>query len=103
VSLQDVIAAGLLQVPVEIQKTYYGQRLAGRITAAGRVSWGGKEYDSLSTAAGYARASIIGHKPGRKFPQTNGWTFWEFVDADGCTKPLDSLRQRYHSGTKGSQ
>jgi hypothetical protein len=96
VTLQDVISSGLVQLPLPIEKTYYGQRLTGRITVAGKVSWGDKEYDSLSTAAGYARASIVGPKPGRKYPQTNGWVFWEFVDSDGQRKPLDVLRQRYH-------
>ncbi len=97
VTLQDLIGVGLVQLPLELQKTYKGHSLVGRITADGRVSWQGREYDSLSTAAGAARASIIGSRPGRKYPQTNGWTFWEFVDADGQRKPLDVLRQRYHS------
>jgi hypothetical protein len=97
VTLQDIIEAGLLKLPLEIQKTYKGHHLVGRITAEGNAAWGGREYNSLSTAAGMARASVIGTPPGRKFPQTNGWTFWHFVDADSRAKPLDVLRQRYYS------
>jgi hypothetical protein len=97
VTLQDIIGAGLVKLPLEIQKDYKGHHLVGRITAEGNATWGGREYSSLSTAAGIARASIIGTPPGRKFPQTNGWTFWQFVDADGSVKPLDILRQRYYS------
>lgn len=97
VTLQDIIGAGLVRLPIEIQKDYKGHHLVGRITAEGNATWGGREYSSLSTAAGMARASIIGTPPGRKFPQTNGWTFWQFVDTDDSVKPLDVLRQRYYS------
>jgi hypothetical protein len=97
VTIQDLITSDLLKVPLEIRKTYKGHEFVGRITGEGKASWGGREYDSLSTAAGFARASIIGSRPGRKFPQTNGWTFWEFVDVDGQVKPLDELRQRFYA------
>jgi hypothetical protein len=97
VTLQDIVTAGLVMLPLAIQKTYKGHHLAGRITEEGKWAWGGKEYNSPSVAAGFARASIVGIPPGRKYPQTNGWTFWHFVDANGRVKPLDELRQRYYS------
>ncbi len=96
VTLQDVVTANLIHLPLELHRTYKGQRLMARVTAAGRVSWQGQDFESLSTAAGMARASIIGIPVGRKYPQTNGWTFWQFIDADGQARPLDVLRQRYH-------
>jgi hypothetical protein len=96
VTLQDIVGAGLVTLPLRIQKTYKGHQLTGRITEEGKASWNGSDYESLSTAAGFARASIIGIPPGRKYPQTNGWTFWEFVDVDGRPIPLDVLRQRYY-------
>jgi predicted type IV restriction endonuclease len=101
VTLEELIADRQIRPPLELHKTYKGQRLVGRIAENGKVSWSGQDNDSLSTAAGYARASIIGSRPGRKFPQTNGWTFWQFIDSDGKIKSLDVLRQRYfdsHSG-----
>jgi hypothetical protein len=97
VTLQDLIRAGLVSLPLEIHKAYKGHNLVGRITADGKASWEGREFDSFSTAAGIARASIIGTPSGRKFPQTNGWIFWQFKDTDGLSRPLDVLRQRYHS------
>jgi hypothetical protein len=97
VTLQDIVRAGLVRLPLEIQKDYKGHHLVGRITPEGNASWGGREYSSLSTAAGMARASVIGIPPGRKYPQTNGWIFWQFVDVNGSVKPLDVLRQRYYS------
>jgi hypothetical protein len=97
VTLQDIIGAGLVKLPLEIQKDYKGHHLVGRITASGTAEWEGREYDALSAAAGMARASIVGTRPGQKYPPTNGWTFWQFVDADGRVKPLDELRRRYYS------
>jgi hypothetical protein len=29
--------------------------------------------------------------------QTNGWTFWEYVDANGTQRPMDALRKQYLS------
>jgi hypothetical protein len=95
VSVQDLIAAGLIKPPLHLEKTYKGRRATGRLEADGRVTYDGKTFDSLSIAAGVARASVIGAPPGRKYPQTNGWTFWRFKDANGELKPVDCLRQRH--------
>jgi hypothetical protein len=94
VSIRDVVKAGLIQLPLDLEKTYLGHHIAARIEADGRITFAGDTYDSLSTAAGVARASIIGAPPGRKYPQTNGWIFWRFRDQDGKLRPLDILRQR---------
>jgi hypothetical protein len=103
VTLQDLITAGLVTPPLDLNKTYKGCLFTARIAADGKVLWNGKEYSSLSTAAAFARASIVGIPPGRKYPHTNGWVFWEFVDAEGQSRPLDVLRQRYfHERTADS-
>jgi hypothetical protein len=99
VTVQDLIAAGLIRPPLELVKTYKGRRLTGRVEADGRVTCLGQTFDSLSTSAGVARASIIGTPPGRRYPQTNGWVFWRFRDSDGLIKRLDVLRQRFHRPT----
>jgi muramidase (phage lysozyme) len=78
--------------PLEIEKTYKGRRLTARVEPDGRVTWNGQIFDSLSTAGGEARASIIGIPPGRRRPQTNGWTFWRFRDDRGQLQPIDVLR-----------
>ena len=46
-----------------------------------RIVFAGQAYDSVSTAGGMARKSIVGSPPGRPYPQTNGWTFWEYRTA----------------------
>jgi len=94
VSIQDLIAAGLIKPTLHLEKTYKGHRAIARVEPDGRVTYAGKTFDSLSVAAGMARASVIGTPPGRKYPNTNGWTFWQFKDNDGQLKVIDCLQQR---------
>jgi hypothetical protein len=95
VTLGDLIASGTVRLPLDIETTYRGQQLVARIEADGNVTWNGATYDSLSTAGGMARKSIVGAPPGREYPQTNGWTFWRFKDTDGRLAFVDVLRQRH--------
>ena len=96
VSLGQLIGAGLVQVPFEIEHHYRGTDLTARIEAADRILFAGVVYDSLSTAGGLARRSVAGPFPGREIPQTNGWTFWEYRSADGARHPLDDLRRELY-------
>jgi hypothetical protein len=98
VTLSDLIASGTVHLPLDIETSYRGRQLSARIEADGNVTWNGTTYDSLSTAGGMARRSVIGAPPGREYPQTNGWTFWRFRDSDGHLAPIDSLRQRHNAG-----
>jgi hypothetical protein len=50
--------------PLELEKTYLGHRMTAHVGLDGRVTWNGTTYDSLSTAAGDARASITGKPSG---------------------------------------
>jgi len=102
VSIADLIRAGLIRPPLELTNSYLGRELRAQIESDGLISFGGERFNSLSTAAGMARASIRGAPPGRRFPQTNGWTFWKFIDADGKNREIDELRQRFLQG-KGPQ
>ena len=96
VQLQDLIDAGLIQTPLPLEKKYRGVQLEASVEADGRVSVAGEQFESLSTAAGMARKSVIGAPPGRLYPQTNGWTFWSYRDAaSGDLRAVDDLRQRY--------
>jgi hypothetical protein len=96
VTLAQLINAGLVRVPLDIEHRYRGTQLKARIEQASRIVFDGRAYDSLSTAGGVARKSIVGSPPGRVFPQTNGWTFWQFRSPDGTLRVLDELRREFH-------
>ena len=96
VKLADLIEAGLLQPPLALEKRYKGVRLEAIVEADGRVRFAGESYNSLSTAAGMARRTVIGAPPGYAYPATNGWIFWQFRDpATGQLRLIDDLRQQY--------
>lgn len=96
ITLPTLIAAGLITVPLEVFRIYKGVKLVATVQPDGRVAFGGQSYDSLSTAGGMARKSVIGAPEGRPYPQTNGWTFWQFRDAkSGQLLDMDSLRQQF--------
>ena len=96
VTLSQLIGAGLVRLPLEIEHHYRGTDLTARIEDADRIVFDGTVYDSLSTAGGMARKSVTGSPSGRDYPQTNGWTFWEYRGPDGTLHPLDDLRRELH-------
>ncbi len=104
VEVADLIKAGLVKPPLELEKDYKGVHLTATVLADGRIQFGGEAYDSLSTAGGMARRTVIGKPPNRRYPQTNGWTFWQFRDpASGELKYVDELRQAYLESEDASE
>ncbi len=95
VTLADLIAAGVVRPPLRIFRTYKKQELAAQIEADAQVTFRGERFDALSAAAGAARKSVIGSPHGFKYPPTNGWTFWQFRDADGKARELATLREQF--------
>lgn len=94
--LTDLIQAGLCQTPLQLEREYKGVHLKAVIQSDGTVSVSGEVYDSLSTAGGMARKSVIGSPAGKAYPRTNGWTFWKFRDTEtGRLIEIDVLRQKY--------
>jgi len=102
VKLQDLISAGVLRPPLDLEREYKGHHLEARIETDGSVNWGGERFSSLSTAGGAARASVIGKKKNGRYPQTNGWTFWRYRDGGGKLHEVEDLRQRFTPGSKRS-
>ncbi len=90
VSMGQLIEAGILTPPLEIHTTYKGPRLTARIEADGAVTFQGNRYTTPSGAGRAAKVLRGGPNVG-----PNGWTFWEFTDADGRDQPLSVLRDRY--------
>lgn len=96
VKVVDLIQANLIQPPLKLEKEYKGRHLEAEIQQDGTIVFDGETYRSLSLAAAFARKSIIGTPADRKYPQTNGWTFWKYHDSKaGKLEEIDVLRQRY--------
>ncbi len=94
--LTDLIAAGMVRPPLKLEREYKGVHLEAVVERDGKVRCDGQSYDSLSTAAGMARKSVIGAPPDRPYPQTNGWTFWLYRDdATSELKEIDQLRRSF--------
>src|SRR5579871_5477942 len=93
-TLESLIAFGLIKPPLELVRDYKGTHLNAVIEHSGKVVFASESYDSLSTAAGMARKQVIGPPEDRPYPQTNGWTFWQFRDENGGLQPVETLRMR---------
>jgi hypothetical protein len=89
VKLTDLLAAGLLTPPVRLFRKYRGTVLEARVEEDGRVTFGGQQYDTCSTAANFARGSITGRPM-----STNGWVFWQ-VEVGGRTRTLEAVRAKF--------
>ena len=75
--------------PCVIRK-YKGTDLESSLLPDGAVEFRGTSYDSCSSAAEQARASVSGQRM-----NTNGWVFWQFLDTDGKRTTLFDLRKRF--------
>jgi len=95
IKVKTLIAKGIIKPPLQIFTTYHGKRLEAFIERDGYIVFGGKRYQSLSLAGGYARNSVIGPpKDERKFYHTNGWTFWKTKDEKGNVIEIHEFRVR---------
>jgi predicted type IV restriction endonuclease len=90
VRLADIIAAALLSPPLKLFRRYKGTTLEATLLPDGAVEFGGATYRTCSTAAETARATITGRKM-----NTNGWSFWQFLDAHGKTLTLADMRTAF--------
>ena len=60
-SLPNLIAAGFVKAPLELERTYKGVRLTASIQSGGTVLFGGETCVTLSAAGGVAREVGAGH------------------------------------------
>ncbi len=97
VTLEAIVAEGLLRPPVNLMSQYRGQSVRAIVQADGSVQFQGVRCASPSIAAGMVKKSF--EKSGMKSdspPATNGWKFWQLQDpASNEIVPLDALRVRY--------
>jgi len=68
---------------MKLRAWFKGKKLRAQLLKGGRVRFGGKVYESLSTAA--AKAC--------KRRTCNGWTFWKYQRAPGDWVTVDYLRK----------
>jgi len=68
---------------MKLRAWFKGKKLRAQLLNGGRVRFGGKVYESLSTAA--AKAC--------KRRTCNGWTFWKYLRAPGDWATVDHLRK----------
>ncbi len=101
-ALKDLLEAGLISPPFEIEATWRKQRFTAVVEKDGSVTFQGRAYRSLSVSGGMARNIASGPpKDGRPYYQTNGWTFWKYRDSrTGKLEVVDVLRQRYLESRK---
>jgi hypothetical protein len=103
-TLPNLIAAGFVKAPLELERTYKGVRLTASIRPDGQVTFGNESCVSLSAAGGIARKSVLGTSPKEQPPATNGWTFWQFRDPKtGDLREIDCLRQEFLASRKSRQ
>lgn len=100
-TLQQLVDVGLVRLPLKVRGKQGAHEFFGEITTAtGAMTCLGKSHNSLSAAAGYAKATVGGYPLGEYptangWPAANGWEFWEHQDANGVWEPLDTIRDRY--------
>lgn len=97
ISQHDLIKAGIINLPLTLERTYKGQVLEATLTTEGCIIHAGETFDSLSAAGGSAMRAVLGSvKP----PACNGWGFWHYRDPTGKLVPIDVLRQQYLKARK---
>jgi len=67
----------------KLRAWFKGKKLRAQLLKGGRVRFGGKVYESLSTAAAKACKRV----------SCNGWTFWKYQRAPGDWVTVDHLRK----------
>ena len=89
ITLLDLINAGLIQTPLELEGHSKGESYWAQVESDGTMVWHGRPYNAPSSAASVA----VGYSE-------DGWRFWQFRDQDGQLKYLDELRKRYVGAQK---
>ena len=99
-TLQDLIAAGMIQPPVEIEHQAKGHRVVATITPdAEIVVEGHPPFATLSAAASHVMDPVPAEtqrntRRASRQRQINGWRFWRVRATDGTLRSVDDLRQR---------
>jgi hypothetical protein len=95
-TLSHLIAATVVEAPLELEGAARGQRLIATVRPDGMVVFRGRAYASLTIAANIARGAGIGGPTESRLWRADGWTFWKYRDpGTGHLEAVDSLRRRF--------
>jgi hypothetical protein len=89
-NMRDIIGSGILSPPIRLFRKYRGKMMEASLLPDGAVEFEGARFNSCSTAAETARSTITGRRM-----NTNGWSFWQYLDAQGKTLTLFDARERF--------
>ncbi len=90
VSLTDLIGAALIKPGTRLFRRYRGHDIEATLLPDSSVRFKGQDYRTCSTAAEVARGTVSGRRM-----NTNGWVFWQFADATGKSRTLDTPRRAF--------
>lgn len=99
VLLVGLIAAGVIEPPLRLERKYLERRLKAQIEPDGTVTCMGRSFCTLSSAASHARdtcAELLGTDTHHL--SSNGWAFWQFRNEKGELESVGSLRRRFLDG-----
>ncbi len=94
-TLEQIVAAGFLSTPLGLFRKYKGKMMQATLHADGSVECGGQRFSSPSKAAEYARSTVTG-----RAMNTNGWSFWQYMDADQKRRELLDARAQFMNGAR---
>ncbi len=83
---------GTISAPLSLFKKCESAKLRATTLFRWQREFDEQSLDSCSTAASYARGTIVGGTPA-----TNGWAFWKYRDTDGKAHPPDHARQLFRN------
>ncbi len=99
VLLVGLIEAGVIEPPLQLERSYLERRLKARVEADGSVTCMGRSFCTLSSAASYARETCTELLGSDAHPlSSNGWAFWQFRNEQGRLESIGSLRRRFLRG-----
>ena len=90
-TLENLIAAGLIKPPLQLERDYKGAHVTAIIEQNGKVVFAGEAYDSLSTAAGMARKSVLAPRRTARILRRMVGSFGNTATSKaGCTRSKSS-------------
>jgi len=95
VTVADLLDKGLLKEGAALVGTMRGgQKVNATVRADGWIDVAGSSFKTLSAAGGAAKEYAAGRSMPTSERATNGWAFWQTMDASGSFVTLEALRRR---------